>query len=154
MHEGDPASSGSSPGNLVHQLISRLAAPFQRGVEIGHPVTDVMNAGTTFFQEAGDRALRMIRRQQLDLGFAERKRNDGGAVRGFRRMGNQPEDVTVEGKGGLEIGDRHANVGNTGCLGHIISGHATRPTPLSAASAKVIGARPRGQGVARERITT
>lgn len=130
MDERDPASAGPSSRNLVNQLVAGLAAPFESGVEVSHPVTDVMNPGAPFFQEAGHRALGVVRRQQLDLGFAEGKRNDRGAVGGFRGMGNQPKDVTVKGKGGFEIGDRHANVGNSGCLGHIFSGHETRPAPL------------------------
>jgi hypothetical protein len=69
-------------------------------------------------------------------------------------MGNQTEDVTVEGKRGVEIGHRHANVGNTGCLGHEVSGHETRTSAAIAAWAKVIGARALGQGVARETNTS
>jgi hypothetical protein len=61
-------------------------------------------------------------------------------------VGHQAQDVTVERQGGVEVGHRNANVGNTGCLGHMISGHETRQQHHSGgAGQKVIGAKARGQ---------
>jgi hypothetical protein len=62
-------------------------------------------------------------------------------------MGNQAEDVTVERKRGVEVGDRNANVGNTRCLGHRFSGHKTKTDAVERQRpAKVIGDPAPGQG--------
>ena len=75
-----------SAWSLVHQSVAGAPAGGQGGVQIGHPVADVMNAGAAAGEEPGDGTVRLERREQLDVGFAEGKRNDAGAVGGFRRM--------------------------------------------------------------------
>ena len=134
MNKGDPAAPGTTTGHLIDQLIPGLTTTLQRGVKIVDPVADMVNAGPPFLEKAGHGTLGALRGQELDFRFAERQRNDGGAIGGFRRMGNQAKNVTVESKGGVQIGDRHANVGNTGCLGHGVSGHEITTDTAIAAS--------------------
>ena len=118
MDEGDPAAAGSLTGNLVHQAIPRLPAPFERGIEIRNPVADVMNAGTAPLEEAGNGTLGVPRGEQLDLRFAEGKRQNGGAVGRFGGMGLDAQHLPVEGGGGVEVGDGNADMRYARGFGH------------------------------------
>ena len=144
MQECDAPATGTTARNLIHQLVTRGPAALEGGIEVGDPVTDVMNAGTAFFEEASDRAVRLARGQQLNFRFAERQGYDCGTIGFFRGVRSEAEYVTVERESGFKVSDRYANVGNTGCLGHIVSGHETNAANFMVA-AKVIGGLARGQ---------
>ena len=58
MHEGDPAPAGPGAGSLVDQAVAGRAAGRQRGVEIGHPVADVVDPGTATLEELGNGTVR------------------------------------------------------------------------------------------------
>jgi hypothetical protein len=126
MHESNPAATGAPSRGLVDQLVTGGPASLERGIQIGDPVTDVVNPGSPFFQESRHRTVRVARNQKLDFGVAEGQGNDGGTVGNFWRVRSEAEDVAIERERGVEIRHRHANVGNTGCLGHHISGHVNQ----------------------------
>jgi hypothetical protein len=122
VDEGNPPASGSSPGNLVDQLIPGGPAALQGRVEVGNPIADVMNSGPPLFEESGHRAGGIPRGQQLHLGFAEWQGNDGRAVGLLGRMRRETKNVAVKSERGVEVRHRYANVGNSGCLGHMSPG--------------------------------
>ncbi len=118
MDEGDPAAAGSLPGHLVDQAVPGLPAPRQRGVEIGNPVAHVMDAGTPPLQKAGDRTLGVPRREELNLGFAEGKGHNGGAIGRLGRVRLDTQHLPVEGGGGVEVGDGNSDMRDTRGFGH------------------------------------
>lgn len=133
MQERDAAAPGAFAGNLIHQLVPGCSAAFHGSVEIWHPIADMVDPGSPLRQEPGDGTVRIPRAQEFNLRVSERERHDGRPVRDLGGMRHQSKDVTVEGKRGVEIRHRHANVGNTGCLGHHISGHETKTSAANAA---------------------
>ena len=54
VHEGDPAAAGPRPRHLIHETIASRAAGGERGVEVAHPVADVVDAGATALEKPGD----------------------------------------------------------------------------------------------------
>lgn len=118
MDKGDSPAGGSAARSFVNQAVAGLAAAFQCGIQVRDAVAYVMNAGAALFEEPGNRALRSLRTQQFDFGLPEGQGNDGGAIGGFRRMGNQAEYVTIERERGGQVRNRDADVSNPGWLGH------------------------------------
>jgi thioredoxin 1 len=128
MHKRNPAPGGSLSRDLVHQAIAGRAAGLERSIEVGNPVTDMMDAGPPPGEKFADRALRAERRKQLDLRVSEGERHDGGAIGDFRRTRLDSEDVTVEGERGLELGNGYTDVRDAGAISHGLSseGNADR----------------------------
>ena len=118
MDEGNPAAAGALAGDLVHETVSRPAAPLECGVEVGHPVADMMDAGATPLEEPGNRAGGITRREQLDFRLAERKGQDVGAVGRFRGVRLDAEYLPVEGGGDVEIGNGNADMRDARGFGH------------------------------------
>ena len=118
MNEGDPASAGTGARHLVDQAIACGPAGGKGGVQIRHPIGDVMDAGTATLEEPGDRTVRRERREQLDLGVAERQGYDGGAVRLFRCVGREAEDIPIKGERRVEIRHGDSDMRNTGDQGN------------------------------------
>ena len=116
MDEGDPASAGTAARHLVDQAIARGPAGGEGGIQIRHPIAQVMDAGTATLEEPGDRAVRRERREQLDLGVAERQGHDGGAVRLFRRVRCEAEDIPIKGKRRVEIRHGDSDMRNAGAI--------------------------------------
>jgi hypothetical protein len=118
VHERNPAAPGSFSRYLVHQPISRFSAGFERGIEVGYPVANVVNPGTSPGQKLADGTLRLYGRKQLDLGIPEGKRDDGCTIHHLRRMGLEAKDVPVKGQRGLEVRHGDAYMGNAGAVSH------------------------------------
>lgn len=113
MHERDAATAGTAPRGGVDELITGGATAFQRAVEVGDAVADVMDPGAAPGEEFGNRRIGVARLEQLDVDVAETQRNDGRAIRLFGRLGSDAEDVLIEGQGVGDAGDRDADVGQT-----------------------------------------
>ena len=67
MNEGDPAAGSASPWYFVHQPIPGGPAALERGVEIGNPIADMVDARASAGQESPNRGVRLERREQLHL---------------------------------------------------------------------------------------
>ena len=111
MEKGDPPSTGSAAGCVVHQLESGGSARCQGRVQVGDAIAEMMDAGAPPGEESGDRAVGVAGAQQLDGAFPEWQRQDGGAVGLFQGTGRYAEDIAIEPGRLLEIGDRDADVG-------------------------------------------
>jgi hypothetical protein len=118
MHEGNSSPPGSHAWYLVHQAIPRRSAVFERRVQIGDPVANVVNPGAPFSEKLCDWAVGVQRGEQLHFGITEGQRDDRGAVRHFRRMWLQSQYVAIEGERRLEIGHGYSDMGNAGVIRH------------------------------------
>src|SRR5882672_10675797 len=98
MQERDAPAAGPAPRRLIDQLVARSAAALEGGVEIGHAVADVMDAGAAFRKELRHGTGRIGRLEQLDVHVAEAQADNLGTVRSFGRSGSKIEDVAVEGQ--------------------------------------------------------
>lgn len=110
MEKGDPSSVGALTGYLINELHARLAAPRQRGIEIGDAEADVMDAGAVAGEILPDRAARVGGGEQLDCGVAQGEADDGGTVGDLGRMGHQAEDVAVEADRLVQFPDGNSHV--------------------------------------------
>jgi len=118
MQKRNPASGGSLSRGLVHQAIPGRAAGLERSIEVGNPVTDMVDAGSPLGEKLANRALRAQRRKQLDLGISEGERHDVCSIGDLRRMRLDSKDVAVEGERCLEIGNCYTDVRNAGAISH------------------------------------
>ena len=123
MQESYAPATGTGAGHLVHQTVARRAASLQRRIEVGNPVTNVVNPGPAPSQEPADRTVRVERREQLDLRVTEREPDDGSAIDGLRRMRLDAKDVAVERQRCLQIRDGNADVSDTRAVDHQSSEH-------------------------------
>lgn len=121
MHERNPTPAGPRPRRFIDQTIAFPPAALERTVEIGDAVADVVNSGAAPSEESGNGAVGVARREQLDLGFTEGEREDVGAVGHLGGMRMQAEHVPVERSGGVEVGNRNSDVGNTRGVSHTSS---------------------------------
>jgi thioredoxin 1 len=140
MHKRNPASGRSLSRDLVHQAITGRAAGLECSIEVGNPVTDMMDAGPPLGEKLADRALRAERRKQLDLGVSEGERHDGGSIGDLRRVRFDSEDVAVEGERGLELGNCYTDVRDAGAISHGLSseGNADRSSHVVRTTADLI----------------
>ena len=67
MYERDPPAAGPGARHLIDETVAGFPARGERGVEIGDPVADVVDARPPSCQKLGDRAIGVAGRQQLDL---------------------------------------------------------------------------------------
>ena len=111
MQEGDAAASGATAWDVVHEAIPGGAAPFQRAVEIGYAVADVMDTGAAAREKLRNRTAGLAWLEQLDVHVAEPQTHDGGAVGGFRGTGLETQYVTIEGQGVGDARDGDTDVG-------------------------------------------
>ena len=97
MDEGDPASAGSGARHLVDQAIAGGPAGGERGVQVRHPIADVVDAGTASRQKPGDgtvrrraaRAARPRSRRTAATRWWRRRPVPAGAARGRGRPGRR-----------------------------------------------------------------
>lgn len=118
MDERYAPSSRAGPGHLVHEPVAAAAAGFERLVEVGNAVTNVMDAGAATLEKFCDGTARVAGGQQLDLALPEREGNDGSAVGVLGRMGCEPQHIPVERQRGFDIRHGDAHVGDAGLVGH------------------------------------
>jgi len=118
MYEGDPPPPDSDPWHLVYQTVSGCPAGLECRVEIGNPVTDVVNAGAAPGQEFSNGAVRVERCEQLHFRVSQWKSQDGGAIDGFRRMRHQAKDVLVKSECRFQVGDGNSDMRDAGEIGH------------------------------------
>lgn len=118
MYEGDPASPGSDTWYLVYQTVSGCPAGLECRVEIGNPVADVVNARASPGEEFSNGTVRVERREQLNLGVSQWKRQDGGAIDCFGRMRHDAKDVPVKGECRFHVGDGNSDMRDAGEIGH------------------------------------
>jgi thioredoxin 1 len=110
MNEGDAPSAGPAPGRFIDQPVSQPLACSQRGIEVGHAVTDVMNARAATAEKAGDRPVRAYWFEQLDFGAAEGQGDNAGAIGFLHQVRNDAEHVAVEGQGMVDAFNRNADM--------------------------------------------
>lgn len=118
MDERNPPAAGASAWKFINQTVARRPAGRERPVQIGHAITDVMDAGASLGNESGDRTVGGSGFQQLDLRSTEVERDDPGPVGLFRGAGEHPKDITIEGQGGVDALDRHTDMGNNRVIRH------------------------------------
>lgn len=114
MEKGDAPPAGAPARGFINRAAAGLPAGSQRRVEVGDPVAEVVDAGAVALEIFSDRALRIVRGEQLDHGVAERDGNDPGAIGILERAGRRAEDPAVERQRFLEVGDGDPDVGEPG----------------------------------------
>ena len=114
MDERDATSPGSLPRYCVYKLVTGRPTSFQRGIEIGHAIADVVNSGSAPCKESGDRAIGATRGEQLDFAVAEWERYDVRTVGHFGRMRLEPENFDIERGRRGQIRDGDTDMGDAG----------------------------------------
>jgi len=99
---------------LIHELVAGATAGIEGFVQIGDPVTDVMDTGTTLGQKPGDGTIGGAGLQELDLGLAEVQRDDHRPIGHFGAAGGQTKDLGIKGKGCGDVLHRDADMGDPG----------------------------------------
>jgi thioredoxin 1 len=120
VNEGDPAPASTNSGHIVYQPVSGRSARFERGIQIGNPVADMMDSGSSAGQELGDGAVRVVRFEKLYLSVAEGKRRDGGAIGRFECVGVETQHLTIKGERRCQIWYGDPNMSDPGAIGHAI----------------------------------
>src|SRR6267378_7258599 len=110
MQESDAPPAGPAPGLLIDQLIAGRPAPRQGGLQIGHAVADVVDAGPAFRKELRHGTLGIARLEQLDVDVAEMQADDRGAIGGFGPSRSESQDVSIKGECLCDAGDCDADV--------------------------------------------
>ncbi len=118
MHERDPATAGPAPGDLIDELVSLCPARLERLIEVTYAVANMMDTGSASRQKLCDGPIGSLGSEELDVGVAERKRRDHGAVRLLLWKGSKPEDVAIEAQRSFEIGYGNPNVGDASGIRH------------------------------------
>lgn len=118
MDEGDAPAARAGARQVIDQDVARGPAGGERLVQIGHAITDVVNAGAAPGQESGDRTVRGSGLQEFDFRATEVERDDSGAVGLFRGAGNHSEHITIECQRGVDAFDRDTDVGNDRLIRH------------------------------------
>jgi hypothetical protein len=109
---------GPTAGNLVDEAIAGVSARLNRGVEIGNPVADMMDARPPASQEFPDGTVRIGRSQQFYSRVSEGKAQDGGSVYHLGWIRLHSQDVAVEGNCRLEIWNGNTDMGDAGAISH------------------------------------
>ncbi len=113
MDKGDAVPARTDAGCVVDQPIPGAAAGCQRGIEIRHPVADVVDAWTAPCDEPVDGRVGNDWSEQLHSHIAERYGNNFRPIGGFHSGGREAQDVTIERDGRLEVLNGHADVGDS-----------------------------------------
>lgn len=121
MHERNAAATGAEPGSLIDEPIAGGSAGGKGGVEIGHGIANVVNAGTAAREKLRNGAVLLQGSEELDRRFAERQRDNAGAIGDFGRMRLQAEHVTIERERRVEIGHGDSDMGYPGAVRHAIT---------------------------------
>jgi len=118
VHKRDPAAGCAESGSLIDQAITGVSAGVEGAIEVGHPITDMVDSGPPALQEFCDGTGRIQRSEKLDFAFAERQRNNGRAVGSLGGMRHQPQHVAVECERCLEIRHGDTDVSDSGLVRH------------------------------------
>src|SRR3954471_7514602 len=122
MNEGDALSFGSQPRGLIDQADAGVATPVERGIEVVHGETDVMDSGASRGHELADWRRGILRFEELDQRLSGGEPFDPGTVRIVERDGVHLKHVSIEGQDRVQIAHRDADVRDarttTGWLGH------------------------------------
>ena len=114
MDERDAAPTRTRTRLLIHELVAGATAGIEGFVQIGDPVTDVMDTGTTLGQKPGDGTIGGAGLQELDLGVAEVQRDDHRPIGHFGAAGGETKDLGIKGKGCGDVLHRDADMGDPG----------------------------------------
>lgn len=114
MDEGNAPLARSAAGLLVDQSVAVFATPFERVIEIGDTVADVMDARPALGQEPSYGAVWRLGTEELDTDFPEGHGNNLGPICILGRGRGEPEHVPIERNGLVQVFDGDANVGDTG----------------------------------------
>src|SRR5438874_3053154 len=112
MQESDAPSAGPAPGGFIDKLIAGRPATRQGGVQIGHAVADVVDAGPAFRKELRHGTLRIARLEQLDVDAAEMQADDRGAIGHFGPSWSESQDVAIKSQCLCDARDCDADVSN------------------------------------------
>jgi hypothetical protein len=118
VDECNSSTFGAYPRRFVNEAVACGPAGHKRGIQIGHAIADVMNAGTSLGKEFPNRTFGLERGQQLDLRIAERESQNPSPIYLFGWMRFQAEDIAVERQRGSEIGNGNSNMSNAGAVRH------------------------------------
>jgi hypothetical protein len=100
-------------------MVAVAAAAVERLIEIGYVETDVVDPGAPFFEVSGDWAVWSIRGQQLDVDVSEADGNNLCPISCFGMGRFEAQDVAVEGRCLLKIGNGDTDMGDSGLgFGH------------------------------------
>ena len=114
MDEGHAAPTRTRTRLLIHELVAGATAGIEGFVQIGDPVTDVMDTGTTLGQKPGDGTIGGAGLQELDLGLAEVQRDDHRPIGHFGAARGETKDLGIKGKGCGDVLHRDADMGDPG----------------------------------------
>src|SRR5882762_8308258 len=99
MEKRDAPAAGPAPRRRIDQLIAGCPATRQGGVQIGHAVADVVDAGPAFRKELRHGTRGIARLEQLDVDAAKVEADDRGAISGFWSSWSKAQDVAIKGQG-------------------------------------------------------
>ena len=114
MDERHAAPTRTRTRLLIHELVAGATAGIEGFVQIGDPVTDVMDTGTTLGQKPGDGTIGGAGLQELDLGVAEVQRDDHRPIGHFGAARGETKDLGIKGKGCGDVLHRDADMGDPG----------------------------------------
>lgn len=114
MDERHAAPTRTRTRLLIHELVAGATAGIEGFVQIGDPVTDVMDTGTTLGQKPGDGTIGGAGLQELDLGLAEVQRDDHRPIGHFGAARGETKDLGIKGKGCGDVLHRDADMGDPG----------------------------------------
>lgn len=118
MQKRNPTTAGTHPRCGVHELEPSGAAPFERRVEVRHPVAHMVDPRAAPGQEPCDGTVFGFWFQQFHLGAAEPERDDPGAVRALGRARLEAQDVPVESQCFLDAAHGDSDMGDLGKTRH------------------------------------
>jgi hypothetical protein len=112
VQERDAGAADADPRRLVDQAQARLLQRRQRGVDVGHLVGDVVDAGALLGQELADGRVRAEGREELDVVLADVEEHRLDALLGHVLAVDELHVVRllVEGDRGVEVLDGDAHV--------------------------------------------
>lgn len=111
MQEGDAFPFGALARLLIHQVDARRAASRQRGVQIRHGKTQVVNTGAAAGDETPDRGIPGLGLQKLYQRLPGPEGRDPGSIGVVHRNGIQAEHVAEEPRLRGCGADREADMG-------------------------------------------
>ena len=124
MQEGDAFPFGTPARLLIHQLDASRAASRQRGVQIRHGKTQVVNTGATAGDESPYRGIPGLGLQQLYQRLPGPESRNPGSIGVVHRNGIQAENVAEEARLHGCGADRESDMGEpyaAGCSGMVFA---------------------------------
>ncbi len=112
MQEGHAPPVSALSWRVVDETQPGSATLGYRSIEVGHAEANMMNAGPAPVEELGYRAVGVLGLEEFEGRLTEREADDGRAVCRLGGAGHEAEDVSVEGQGAGDAGNRDADVGD------------------------------------------